>query len=328
MNTKAVSIKENKILARCLHGISKPEHFVYIILLVMITAAAIISPGFLQLSHMAGILKLASFLGIAAIGQTFAILLGEIDLSVANTITLGNVIGAQILMGTDANLPFAFCMVLAAGILVGVCNGIGIKYFKISPFIMTLGMNSVVQGVYMIYTQGAPKGKTSAFMSSLCKANGVGFLSGVVVIWLVLAAVTMFVMKKTNIGRKIFAAGANKNAARFSGINTGKVMFLCYIVSGALAAFTGFLLVGYTGTSYLDVGLSYNDNSIAAVVIGGTAMTGGRGGYLGTFAGVIIMIVLEDFLTIVNIPEAGRQIVQGAILIVLLLIYNRNRTNR
>ena len=305
----------------------KPEYFVYLILLFMVAMAGIVSPGYLQISHLTGILKLASFLGIAAIGQTFAILLGEIDLSIANTITLGNVIGAQMLMGTDTNLMPAFLTVLASGVAVGVCNGVGIKYLKINPFIMTLGMNSVVQGVYMIYTQGAPKGKASPFMSALCKANGVGFLSGVAVIWLVLAVAAMFVMKKTNFGRNVYATGANKKAASFSGVPTSRILFVCYIISGVLAAFTGFLLVGYTGTSYLDVGLSYNDNSIAAVIIGGTVVTGGRGGYLGTFAGVIIMIVLEDFLTIVNIPEAGRQVVQGMIIILLLLLYNRERKN-
>lgn len=317
MKAKTLSIKEN---------LRKPEYFVYIILAVMFLAAVIVSPGYLQSAHMSGLLKTASFLGIAAIGQTFAILLGDIDLSIANTITLGNVLGAQILMGSDANLVKAFVIILLAGLLIGIGNGIGIRYLKLDPFIMTLGMSSVIEGVFMIYTQGAPKGKTSPFMSSLCKATGVGFLTGVFLIWIVLVVIAIFVMKKTTFGRNVFAVGANKTAARFSGINTTKIYFIVYMISAVLAIFSGFLLVGYTGTSYLDVGVDYNDNSIASVIIGGTAVTGGRGGYLGTLAGVMIMVMLVDFLTIVNISEAGRQIIQGGIIIVLLLLYNRDRS--
>lgn len=318
MEAKMLHIKEN---------LKKPEYFVYIILAAMFLVAVIVSPGYLQSAHMSGLLKTASFLGIAAIGQTFAILLGDIDLSIANTITLGNVLGAQILMGSDSNLLKAFVIVIMAGVLIGVGNGIGIRYLKLDPFIMTLGMSSVIEGIFMIYTQGAPKGKTSPFMSSLCKASRVGFITGVFVIWIVLVVIAIFVMKKTTFGRNVFAVGANKTAARFSGINTTRIYFIVYIISAVLAIFAGFLLVGYTGTSYLDVGVDYNDNSIAAVIIGGTAVTGGRGGYLGTLAGVMLMVMLVDFLTIVNIPEAGRQIIQGGIIIVLLLLYNRDRSN-
>ena len=105
------------------------------------------------------------------------------------------------------------------------------------------------------------------------------------------------------------------------------IYFIVYIISAVLAIFAGFLLVGYTGTSYLDVGVDYNDNSIAAVIIGGTAVTGGRGGYLGTLAGVMLMVMLVDFLTIVNISEAGRQMIQGGIIIILLLLYNRDKAS-
>ena len=318
METKVLHIKEN---------LRKPEYFVYIILAVMFTVAVIASPGYLQRAHMSGLLKTASFLGIAAIGQTFAILLGDIDLSVANTITLGTVLGAQILMGSDANLGKAFVIILLAGILIGAGNGFGIRYLKLDPFIMTLGMSSVIEGVFMIYTQGAPKGKTSPFMSSLCRSAGTGVVTGVFLIWIVLVVIAIFVMKKTTFGRNVFAVGANKTAARFSGINTTKIYFIVYIISAVLAIFAGFLLVGYTGTSYLDVGVDYNDNSIAAVIIGGTAVTGGRGGYLGTLAGVMLMVMLVDFLTIVNISEAGRQMIQGGIIIILLLLYNRDKAS-
>ena len=155
-----------------------------------------------------------------------------------------------------------------------------------------------------------------------------GILSGVVIIWVILSVVAIVVMSKTIYGRKLYSVGINETAARFSGINTGGIIFSVYLISAVIAAVSGFLLVGYTGTSFLDVGTSYNTKTIAAVVIGGTAITGGKGGYLGTIAGAVIMTILDDFLTIVNIPDAGRQIVQGVIILLLVLVYSRERKKK
>ena len=137
--------------------------------------------------------------------------------------------------------------------------------------------------------------------------------------------IAVAILKKTPYGRKIYSVGINEQAARFSGIHTGTMIFSVYMLSAVIAAVAGFLLVGYTGTSFLDVGTSYNTKTIAAVIIGGTAISGGKGGYLGTVAGAIIMTVLDDFLTIVSIPEAGRQIMQGAIILLLVFIYSREK---
>ena len=139
------------------------------------------------------------------------------------------------------------------------------------------------------------------------------------------AVIAIVLLHKTPYGRKLYSVGINEEASRFSGINTGRVTFSVYLISAVIAAVSGFLLVGYTGTSFLDVGTSYNTKTIAAVVIGGTAITGGKGGYLGTIAGAVIMTILDDFLTIVSIPDAGRQVVQGIIIILLVLVYSREK---
>ena len=152
-----------------------------------------------------------------------------------------------------------------------------------------------------------------------------GIVSGIVLIWAVLAVLAIVLLHKTPYGRKLYSVGINEEASRFSGINTGRVTFSVYLISAVIAAVSGFLLVGYTGTSFLDVGTSYNTKTIAAVVIGGTAITGGKGGYLGTSAGAVIMTILDDFLTIVSIPDAGRQVVQGIIIILLVLVYSREK---
>ena len=298
---------------------------VYVILVVLLLAAQLMSPGYLKPTHVAGILRLASFMGIAAIGQNLTILTGGIDLSIANTITFATVIAAQIMMGRNENLPAALFAVIVMGVMVGFINGVGIHWLKIPPFIMTLGVGTVIQGVFLIYTKGAPKGNASPLLKAICGQSFIGILSGIVVIWAVMAAVTIVLLRNTPYGRKIYSVGTNEQAARFSGIHTGRVTFSVYLISAVIAAVSGFFLVGYTGTSFLDVGTSYNTKTIAAVIIGGTAITGGKGGYIGTIAGAIIMTILDDFLTIVNIPEAGRQIMQGVIIVLLVLIYSREK---
>ena len=307
------------------NGFGNAQVMVYIILIVLLIAAQIISPGYLKPTHIAGILRLASFMGIAAIGQNLTILTGGIDLSIANTITFANVIAAQIMMGRNENMPAAIAAVLAVGIAVGLMNGVGIHWLKIPPFIMTLGVGTVIQGIFLIYTKGAPKGNAAPLLKAICGQSLVGIVSGIVLIWALMAAVAILVLKKTPYGRKLYSVGINEQAARFSGIHTGRVTFSVYLISAVIAAISGFLLVGYTGTSFLDVGTSYNTKTIAAVIIGGTAITGGKGGYVGTIAGAVIMTILEDFLTIVSIPEAGRQIMQGVIIVLLVLLYSRER---
>lgn len=298
---------------------------VYVILLVLLLLAQILSPGYLKPSHVAGILRLASFMGIAAIGQNLTILTGGIDLSIANTITFANIIGAQLMMGRDENMLKAFLAVIVMGLVIGTVNGAGIRFLKIPPFIMTLGVGTVVQGIFLIYTKGAPKGNAAPFLRSICGQSMFGIISGIVIFWLIFAVAAVIILKKTPYGRKIYSVGINEQAARFSGIHTGWMIFSVYMLSAVIAAIAGFLLVGYTGTSFLDVGTSYNTKTIAAVIIGGTAISGGKGGYLGTVAGAVIMTVLDDFLTIVSIPEAGRQIMQGVIILMLVLIYSREK---
>ena len=302
----------------CSKYLENSQIVVYLILILLLVLAQILSPGYLNPTHMAGILRLASFMGIAAIGQNLTILTGGIDLSIANTITFANVIAAQIMMGRDSSMLPALLAVIVMGIVVGLINGTGVYWLKIPPFIMTLGVGTVIQGIFLIYTKGAPKGNAAPLLRSSCGQSMYGIVSGIVLIWAVLAVIAIVLLHKTPYGRKLYSVGINEEASRFSGINTGRVTFSVYLISAVIAAVSGFLLVGYTGTSY-------NTKTIAAVVIGGTAITGGKGGYLGTIAGAVIMTILDDFLTIVSIPDAGRQVVQGIIIILLVLVYSREK---
>ena len=304
----------------------RPQVLVYVILIIMLIIANIVSPGYLKGKHLLSMLRIAAFLGIVCIGQNLVILIGGIDMGVPYVIMIGNVIGAEILKGQDSNIGKALVAVILAGAIIGIIESIGINYFKINAFIMTLGMGIIVEGVAMVTTGGAPKGSSSPILTKLTSMNTIGGISGIIFIWAFAGTVFIIVMKYTKFGRYVYGLGANSTGARFSGVHTKKIRALVYIVSPIVCAFEGFMLVGYTGPTYLEVGDSYDPSNIAAVILGGTAVTGGRGSYVGTIAGVLIMTILTDFLTILYVNQAIRTMVNGNLLIVLQIAYSRNNT--
>lgn len=302
---------------------TKPILLVYGILIAILIVAQIVSPGFISYDHMETVIRQSAFLGIVAIGQTFVILTGGIDLSVASVISLSNIIAAQVMSGTDRNVGAAFAMVLLTGLLTGLANGCCVYYLKIPPMVMTLAMGSVLEGIALIYSKGAPKGNTAPFVKFLGTGRIGGFLSPLILVWIILSALTILVLKKGLFGRNTYLVGTNTLASYYSGVNIAKQIVLVYVISGLMSALTGILLVGYTNTSFINAGDVYSMNSIAAVVMGGTSIMGGYGGYVGTIAGSIIMTVIISLLTILHMPVSGRDIIQGLIIISLVLIYGR-----
>lgn len=303
----------------------QPQYLIYIVLVSVLIIASIMSPGYLKITHIASMLRIASFLGLVCIGQNLVMLTGSIDMSVAAVITLGNILGAQVLMGKDANILTALLIVIVAGLAVGICISFGVSKLNIPAFIMTLGMSSIVEGFAMVYTGGAPKGSTSPALTRMTSSNMVGVFSGTAVLWLVIAAGFILFMRYTKFGRNVYAVGANPVAAKFSGINVRMTKAAIFIIAAVIYAMVGFLLVGYTGTTYLEVGDTYHPNNVAAVIIGGTSVKGGKGGYFGTIAGVLLMVILTDFLTVLNVQESLRQVIQGVILILLIVLYAKDK---
>ena len=303
----------------------QPQYLIYIVLVSVLIIASIMSPGYLKITHIASMLRIASFLGLVCIGQNLVMLTGSIDMSVAAVITLGNILGAQVLMGKDANILTALLIVIVAGLAVGICTSFGVSKLNIPAFIMTLGMSSIVEGFAMVYTGGAPKGSTSPALTRMTSSNMVGVFSGTAVLWLVIAAGFILFMRYTKFGRNVYAVGANPVAAKFSGINVRMTKAAIFIIAAVKYALVGFLLVGYTGTTYLEVGDTYHPNNVAAVIIGGTSVKGGKGGYFGTIAGVLLMVILTDFLTVLNVQESLRQVIQGVILILLIVLYAKDK---
>lgn len=301
--------------------------FLYLFIVVLFLVGRMISKDYLDPRHIGAIIRTASFIGFVAIGQTLVILTGGIDLSVGAMVTMGNVFMCIFLQGIDTNNLWAFAVIILLGILVGTLNGLGVTFLKIPPIVMTLAMGSLVTGFMLIFSKGAPTGYASPFLHEI----GVGYLFNsvplVVIIWLVFSLVTVILLTSTNYGRRLFLTGASNKVAHLSGINVPIVTTIAYAISGVLAALAGAFMAGYTMNAFLGIGDEYTMWSITAVVIGGTSLTGGKGGYVGTIAGAIILVLLESLLTIVDVPDAGRQIVGGLIILIMITIYFRKPRN-
>ncbi len=305
---------------------SIPVIAVYGVMFAMLIFGSIVSKGFMSTNNLNIILREMSFLGICAIGQTLVILTGGIDLSLCYTLLLSNIMSAYLVSGADANVPKAFVICILVSAVIGFVNFFGVYFLHIPAMIMTLASGSAVYGIAYIYCDGAPKGKSSELTTALVNQRFAGIFTGVVVIWLILALIFIFILRRTNFGRELYAVGINATSARYSGVPVGRVLAIVYILSAVFAGLAGFLFLGYTGTAYLSTGSTYNMDSIASVVIGGTSIAGGIGGYTGTIAGVGIMTILTSLLTVLGVPQAGKNIIQGVLIIVLLIaVYGRKK---
>ena len=299
---------------------------IFIVLFALIVFADIVAPGFMSFGHLNTISRQAAYLGIVSIGQTMVLISRGVDLSVGSTITVSSVMGAWIMSAQNENVPLALAVTLGLGLAIGLTNGLGIHFLKIPPLLMTLAMSSVTFGTLLVYTRGAPRGASAPILTEISTGRFMDTIHYSVLIWILLAAIAMLIMHKTVFGRDLYAVGANSTAAKYSGVKVGRTIITVYMISGFTAAVAGMLLIGFTRNSYLEAGNAFTFDSISAVVIGGTSVAGGSGGYVGTIAGAFIMIILISLLTIINIPQAGRFIVQGIIIIVmLLLIYRKGR---
>lgn len=298
----------------------------FVIIIVMFGLGEIVSKGFLSYDHIGAVLRTASFLAIVSIGQTITILVAGIDLSVGTLITMGNVFTCMFINGSNLNTLWALPVIILLGALFGYFNGLGVAYLKISPLVMTLAIGSLVTGITLIFSQGAPKGLASPILRYIGVGNVLDLIPVIIVVWIVLSALFIFLLRATVFGKKIYYIGANEKAAYLSGVKVNLIKTIAYSISGASATLTGALMAGYTQTAFLGIGNEYILWSIAAVVIGGTPLTGGKGSYLGTIAGAIILVLLESILIVMKMPEAGRRIANGIIILIMISIYFRKKS--
>jgi ribose transport system permease protein len=290
-------------------------------------AGGLINPDFVNINQATNIIRLAAFLGIIAAGQTLVIISGGegIDLSVGAVVTLGAILVFRISDGDNSMLLPALAVALGAGALIGAANGLGITLLGIPPLVMTLGMTGVVQGTILVVTRGQLEGGTPPLMVQFIARPVVLGIPGVVIIWLLVGVAMWLLLERTRYGKQLFAVGVNRLTARLSGVRVNWIVFLTFTLSGMLAAFGGFILLGFTQQVFLNLGNRYLFPSIAAVVVGGTVLTGGRGSYWGTMSGALVLTLVESLLRAMRLEEAHQMMILGLVLVALISAYGRQR---
>jgi ribose transport system permease protein len=271
----------------------------------------------LQPTYLLQQLQIGSFLGICAAGLMLVILTGHIDLSIPATLT-----GAA-MIGTAIGGPWAIPAALAFGLVVGLINGAGTAVLRVPSMIFTLGMDTVLRGVTVAQTGGfAPQDQATPLMLALAKDRFLG-VPVALYVWAAVSIVIAFLLARTAFGRALYAIGTRERAAYLSGIRTRPVIVGAFVASSLCAALAGVMLAGYSAKAYQGMGNAYLLPAIAAVVLGGTNVLGGSGRYVGTLIGVILIVLLNSVLSIMQMPEALRQIIYGVVIVVMLLIYGR-----
>lgn len=292
-------------------------------LLIIGTVLSFLSPQFLTVQNILNLLLQATVKATIAAGMTLVILTAGIDLSVGSILALTAVVTADVLQ-LGVPVPVAVLVGLTLGAAVGMVNGLLVTRAKIPPFIATLGMMTLIRGVALSYSGGNPiTGLPEGFL-----AIGTSHIAGVPTpVWITAAiyGVGLFVLGRTTFGRYIYAIGNNSVAARFAGLPVRAVTVSVYVISGALAAFAGMILVARLDSAQPVMGIRYELDAIAAVVVGGAALNGGQGTLWGTVLGALIMAVIANAINIVGISPFYAQVVQGGVIIAALLIHSLGR---
>ncbi|RWF58898.1 MAG: ABC transporter permease [Mesorhizobium sp.] len=295
------------------------------VLVALVIVAGLIQPSFLSVRNLQDILTQAAPLCIVVIGQTFVVLVRGLDLSVASVMATVAVIATSFnTTGNDA-LPQIFALSLLLGLCVGLANGYLVVKRSVSPFLATLAMMTVLQGARFYYTQGAPGGSLPAALRFLGTGKFLGLPANLLLL-LAILAVAAFFLARTAPGRKVYIVGGNPRAADLVGIDSGRVTMLCYVASSLLAAVAGLVLVGYVGSVDNWVGRGYELDSIVAAVIGGVALTGGRGSPVNAVLGAVVLILTFNFVVIVGLPVQAQLMIKGVVIIAAATMFRRLAT--
>ena len=289
-----------------------------------------ISPGFASPNQIISLLIVASLLGIISAGQNLVILGGKegIDLSVGGVVSIAAVVAGNVMDGSNAAILPAVVVTLFVGALIGLINGIGVTFIKIPPLVMTLGMLGVLQGLLVVVRNGVPSGNAAPFLVHFATKPFLNTFPGILWLWLIITLFLVFLLKHTVYGLRIYAIGTNERAAKMTAVPVELIRVSLFILSGMFSALAGICILGYSGSSFANIGEQYILPSIIAVVFGGTSLAGGKGGYVGTALGAILLIILQSILITIRIDESGRQMIFGATLLLLMVFYGRGKMLR
>jgi ribose transport system permease protein len=286
----------------------------------------VLRPGFAGLNSIEAVLVVASFVGLVAAGQTFVILIGGIDLSVPWILNAAAILMVTSSLGENIRAPYALLLTLGMGAFAGMVNGLGIALLGVPAVVMTLAMNGIMQGLTLGLSGGMTCDACASYAPPLIQQAVHDRLLGIpmaLYLWLAVILLVSFVLSFTVFGRATYAVGTNPRASYLAGVNVTAITVTLYALSGLFSALAGIILVGFGGQASLGMGDPDLFQSIAAVVIGGVYILGGRGHYVGAAAGAVTLVTLVSVLLTMNMPDYGRSITYGVIILMLLLLYGR-----
>jgi ribose transport system permease protein len=293
-----------------------------LLLALFILGVEIARPGTVTPLWISNALLFAAPLAVLGAGQTLVMLTGGIDLSVASVAT-----GSAYILATNAASGdgVALALALSLGLVVGIVNGLGVAVLRVQPLVMTLGTGLMVGGAMTVYSQYmlASQPHVPGIIQTLGAGKILDLVPVDLFLWAAIAALMLFALQRTGFGRLLYAIGDNREACHLAGIRVWRVLFVDYLLCAFFAAIAGLVLVGGTNAADLSLAEAYLLPSVACVIIGGTSIFGGRGGYAGTIVGALILTVLTSILTLLDVPEPVKQILYGAIILSLAAAYAR-----
>lgn len=294
---------------------------VWAALALLVAVASALSPYFFSINNFLNILNQSSVVGVAAVGVTLVMITGGVDLSVGSVISLSADICATVMNGDNTRIVFAIALSVGAGAAVGLVNGVLVAKRNLPSFILTLGTAAAVQGLGLLYTGGTASGAVAPWFESMIGGRPWGHIPGVVPVFIAVAAVGLLIQKTTAFGSRLYLVGSNIRAAYLSGIPVDRVLIAAYTLSGAAAGIAGVVLLGRVGVSSAFAGQTYTFDALAAVLLGGTTFQGGRGGILGTLAGVLILVVAFNLVNILGLNFNLQLVTKGAIIVAAAALY-------
>ncbi|MBS1750091.1 MAG: ribose ABC transporter permease [Bacteroidetes bacterium] len=296
---------------------------IFIAFIVLCILLSVATPHFLTGQNLLIILRQVSVNGILAIGVTFVIIAGGIDLSLGSVVALTGVVAAGYAHPNTYPLIVPLLIGLFTGVGVGLINGLVITLGKVAPFIVTLGMMTMARGLALVWSDGRPVSNLSPAFNFIGGGDWL-YIPVPILLFVLVVVVSYILLNNTTIGRYIYAVGGNEQAAKASGIRVNAVKLFAYIICGGLAALAGIVLASRITTGQPNAGIAYELDAIAAVVIGGTSLMGGRGTVTGTVVGVLIIGIINNGLDLLNVSSYYQQIIKGVIIIGAVLLDRRN----
>lgn len=289
----------------------------FVVLVLLLIIASFLSSSFLSVSNLLNVTRQVAIIAILAAGMTFVILTGGIDLSVGSILALSGALSVGVLTRTNS-VTLSFLTAIIVGVVCGGANGLFITKGKIPPFIVTLATMTLLRGCVLVYTNGSPL----TVASDAYKFVGKGHFLGIpfpIIMLIVVYAIAHIILKYTKFGRSVYAFGGNPEATRLSGINIIKTEGLVYVISGLLAGLAGIILTSRLGSAQPTAGTGFELDAIAAVILGGTSLSGGQGFVLPTVVGALILGILDNILTLTNVNSFSANIVKGVVILIAVL---------